>query len=123
MIVELHGALRQVSSGITVLIAGSENHVCIYQTTLCLRDLGFGVQIVADATTAREQLYIDVGNARCVQLGAKITTGEMVLLEMLKDCCDPRWRKLFKIFKECTHNTGSTPTAPAVSPSPNLSHE
>lgn len=120
---ELHEALRSVSEGITVLISGSENHVCVYQTTLCLRALGFGVQIVADATTARAQLYRDVGNARCVELGARLTTGEMVMLEMLRDCRDPRWRLLFKVFKECTQSTGTTPTAPAPTPSPAPTHQ
>ena len=120
---DLHKSFRQMSSGITVLIAGSENHVCIYQTTMCLRNLGFGVQIVVDATTAREKTYIDVGNARCVEMGAKLTTGEMVMLEMLKDCNDPRWRKMFKIFKECTQNPGTSPTAPASTPSPQLTSQ
>lgn len=97
--------------------------MCVYQTTLCLRALSFGVQIVADATTAREQLYRDVGNARCVALGAQLTTGEMVVLEMLRDCRDPRWRRLFRVFKECTQSTGATPTAPAPTPSPAPSHQ
>ena len=91
-----------------MLISGSEHHVCVYQTTLGLRELGFGVQIVEDATTSRTQLYRDVGTSRCVELGARLTTGEMAVLEMLRDTCDPRWRSLFKVFKECTQKRPPT---------------
>ena len=38
-----------------VLVCGIESHICVYQTALDLLDLGYEVQVVADAVSSRTE--------------------------------------------------------------------
>jgi nicotinamidase-related amidase len=65
-------------------IAGVEAHVCVAQTALELLDLGFRVQIPADAVTSRNKLDHEVTLRRMERAGAVISTTEAVLFEWLE---------------------------------------
>ncbi|BHH81778.1 isochorismatase family protein [Desulforhopalus sp. 52FAK] len=67
----------------TVIVVGVETHICVYQTTMNLMAQGFGVWIVADAVSARNQFDHDIGIARMQSMGAAIGSTEMLIYELL----------------------------------------
>ena len=82
-----------------VIIAGIECHVCVYQTTLDLLDQGYDVQIVADGVSSRTAWSRDVGLQRLRDEGARLTSTEMVLFELLKTAGAEKFREISQIIK------------------------
>ncbi len=82
-----------------VVIAGIECHVCVYQTAMDLLDGGWEVQIVADGVSSRTAWSRDVGLQRLRDEGAKITSTEIVLFELLKTAGAEKFREISKIIK------------------------
>lgn len=66
-----------------VLIAGIETHICIYQTTAGLLEMGYGVQVVADAVSSRTPENKAIGLQRMRDAGASLTSVETALFELL----------------------------------------
>ena len=67
-----------------VIVAGTETHVCVLQTTLDLKAAGYEPCLVADATGTRHDIDRDVAIARMRDAGVAIVTTEMVLFEWLE---------------------------------------
>jgi nicotinamidase-related amidase len=82
-----------------VLIAGIECHVCVYQTTMDLLDRGHEVQIVADGVSSRTAWSRDIGLQKMRDEGAKITSTEIVLFELLKSAGAAPFREISQIIK------------------------
>lgn len=82
-----------------VLLAGIEAHVCVYQTTVDLLDLGYGVEIVADAVSSRTAQNKQIGLARASGAGAALTSVEMALFELLRAAEGPEFKEILKIVK------------------------
>jgi nicotinamidase-related amidase len=83
----------------TVLIAGIETHICVYQTT---RDLGaahYDVQLVADAVSSRTIENKQIGLEKCKDTGASITSVETVLFELLKVAEGSKFKEILNIVK------------------------
>ena len=82
-----------------VLVAGIETHVCVYQTAIDLLEQGYEVQLVTDAVSSRtaenRQLAID----RMKEAGAKLTSTEMALFELLRVAEGDRFRQVSRIVK------------------------
>ncbi len=66
-----------------VLICGIETHVCVYQTAAELLADGVEVHVAEDAVGSRSALNRDVGLRKMAELGAKATSVETALFEML----------------------------------------
>ena len=66
-----------------VLIAGIETHICVYQTTRDLLKQGYQVEVVADAVSSRTLENRDLGLARMRADGARLTSVEMALFNLL----------------------------------------
>jgi len=66
-----------------VLICGIETHVCVYQTAAELLSDGVEVHVAEDAVSSRSALNRDVGLRKMAELGAKATSVETSLFEML----------------------------------------
>ena len=66
-----------------VLLCGIESHVCIYQTARDLAAAGYEVYVVADAVSSRTALNREMGLDCSQKAGARATTVEMGLFEML----------------------------------------
>ncbi len=66
-----------------VLICGIETHVCVYQTAAELLSAGIEVHVAEDAVGSRSALNRDVGLRKMADLGAKATSVETSLFEML----------------------------------------
>jgi nicotinamidase-related amidase len=82
-----------------VLIAGIEMHVCVYQTAVDLLALGYEVQVVADACASRTAENKKIGLKRTISEGAKLTSTEMALFELLKVAEGTKFKKILHIVK------------------------
>jgi len=82
-----------------VLIAGIESHVCLYQTTIDLIEMGYEAHIVADCISSRTAENRAIGIERMKGAGAKLTSTEMALFELLKVAEGDQFRKIVKIVK------------------------
>jgi isochorismate hydrolase len=82
-----------------VIMTGIECHICVYQTALDLLGHDFGVHLVADAVSSRTPENRDIGIRAIERAGARITSTEMVLFELLATAADPQAREIFKIVK------------------------
>lgn len=82
-----------------VLLTGIEAHVCVYQTAMDLLAAGYAVQIVADAVSSRSKTNKKIGIKRMKAEGARLTSTEMALFELLGSAADPLFKEIFKIVK------------------------
>lgn len=82
-----------------VLLAGMETHVCVYQTALDLLAEGYEVHLAADAVSSRTLENKLIGIHAIKDLGAKLTSVEMALFELLKVAEGDRFKKIAKIVK------------------------
>ncbi len=84
----------------TVLLAGIESHVCIFQTGLQALRYGYRVHVIADAVTASNSLNHEVGLRRLTRAGAVVATTEMTLFEILKRAETLEFRNLLPLIKK-----------------------
>lgn len=82
-----------------VLIVGIETHVCVYQTAMNLLELGYEIQIVADAVSSRRFEDKKIGLERMRSEGAKLASTEMVLFELLRVAKGEKFKEILKIVK------------------------
>jgi nicotinamidase-related amidase len=82
-----------------VLLCGIEAHVCIYQTAIDLLHKGFAVDVLADAVSSRTLENKQVA-LQCMSVeGAKISSTEMALFELLKTADHPHFKQIAKLIK------------------------
>jgi nicotinamidase-related amidase len=82
-----------------VTVVGLEAHVCVAQTALEILDLGFRVQVAADAVASRNTFDRDVALRRIEQAGAVISTTEAVLFEWLETADRPEFKTVSALVK------------------------
>lgn len=82
-----------------VVIAGIETHVCIYQTAAELVTHGYHVEVVADAVSSRAASNKQIALDRIKAAGARLTSVEMILFELMKTAEHPAFRDMLKIVK------------------------
>jgi nicotinamidase-related amidase len=81
------------------IVCGIETHVCVYQTVADLMANGYEVTIVADATGSRAASNKDVALRRMVSEGAKLSSTEMVLFEMLAVSGTDEFREISRLVR------------------------
>lgn len=89
-----------------VTVAGIEAHVCVSQTALELLDLGFRVQVPADAVASRHKNDWEFALRRIAQAGAVVSTTEAVLFEWTETADRPEFKAISELIK--TMNRAST---------------
>lgn len=82
-----------------ILLAGMEAHVCVYQTALDLLNEGYEVYLVADAVSSRTPENKQTAIEAIKDAGAKVTSVEMALFELLRVAEGDRFRKIIDIVK------------------------
>lgn len=82
-----------------VLVAGIEAHICVYQTSMALREKGWQVQVVADAVSSRTLRNRDLGLEKMRDAGIVITSVEIALFELLGTAEAEPFREISKILK------------------------
>ena len=88
-----------VSGRNQVLVCGTEAHVCVYQTVRDLLTEGFEVFLVTDAVGSRTASNRDMAIRIMEKMGAKLTTVEMALFEMLNESGTDQFRRISRIIK------------------------
>ena len=91
-------ALRRIERR-QVLVVGIEAHVCVYQTAMDLVDLGYEVQVVADAVSSRTEGNKQLGLERIRVAGGSLTSVEIALFELLKVAEGKRFKEILKVVK------------------------
>jgi nicotinamidase-related amidase len=82
-----------------VLLAGIESHICVYQTSVDLVNLGYEVQVVTDAVSSRNLENKDIGLQKIKDSGATLTSVETALFELLKVAGGEQFKDILKIVK------------------------
>ena len=82
-----------------IVIFGIETHICVYQTVMDLLQKGHNVYVVADCCASRSELNYNASLELMKQFGAKITTLEIVLFELLKSSKHPNFKEIQALIK------------------------
>jgi nicotinamidase-related amidase len=83
-----------------VTVAGIEAHVCVAQTALELLDLGFQVQVPADAVASRHRVDWEFALRRLERAGAVVSSTESVLFEWTETADRPEFKAISELIKE-----------------------
>ena len=83
----------------TLVIMGTEAHICVCQTALGALGRGYGVHIVADASGSRKNTNKEIGLERVRQAGGVITASELVIYEWLVRSDVQEFRALMPLLK------------------------
>jgi nicotinamidase-related amidase len=95
---ELVTALRLLQKK-QAIVCGIETHVCVYQTVVDLLANGYEVTVIADAVGSRAATNKDVALRRMVSEGAKLSSTEMALFEMLVTSGTDEFREIARLVK------------------------
>jgi nicotinamidase-related amidase len=90
-----------------VTIVGVEAHVCVSQTAIELLDLGFRVQIPANAVTSRDRFDWEFALRRMERAGAVVSSTEAVLFEWLETADRPEFKVISALVKEAKSQGGT----------------
>jgi len=82
-----------------LLVTGIETHVCVMQTVLRARALGYEVFVPNDAVGSRFENDYRMGLARMQAHGAEIVTTEMAMFEILRAAGTPEFKKVLPLIK------------------------
>lgn len=81
------------------VLIGIEAHVCVLQTSKDLIAAGKNVIILNDATTSRSIFDYSTAIAELRDMGARITSTETVLFELLEDSKNPEFKAISQLIK------------------------
>ena len=82
-----------------IILAGIEAHICVYQTALDLLADGREVWVAADATASRVSEHRDYAFEMLRTKGAVVMPVESILLQVLGDGADSRFKKILPLLK------------------------
>lgn len=89
----------QASGKNSWLVCGIEAHICVYQTAIHLKNLGYEVHLVVDCVSSREQTNKELAIRKLTDGGVDITGLEMCLYELVKDCRAPEFKEILNLIK------------------------
>jgi nicotinamidase-related amidase len=95
---EVAGVLQELDRR-QVMIAGSETHICVFQTVRDLLEAGFEVFVLADAVCSRTKDNFEIGLALMRDEGAVITSTETVIFDLLKKAGTPEFKVISPLVK------------------------
>lgn len=84
----------------TVLLAGVETHICVFQTAAQCIERGLRVHILTDAVGAGSPEDHAVGLERLRQIGAVTSSTIMATYEYLREAATPLFRRVLPLLKE-----------------------
>ena len=82
-----------------VLLTGIETHVCVYQTAIDLIEAGYEVHTVVDCVSSRTPENRNLALEKMKSEGARLTSVEIALFELLRTAASPKFKELSKIVK------------------------
>ena len=88
----------------TAVLCGIEAHVCVLQTVIDLKDLGYEVFVVMDGVSSQRPIDRSTAVRRMEKMGVNLTTMESSLFEMMKDMQAQEFKYVLPILKEKRKN-------------------
>jgi nicotinamidase-related amidase len=82
-----------------VVVAGIEAHVCVLQSALGFKRIGYEVFVVADACSSRDPANHQAAMARLAAAGVTVVTLEMALFEWLHVAGTPEFKEISRLIK------------------------
>lgn len=82
----------------TVLLIGTEAHVCVLQTALGLQMRGLRPVVVADAIGSRHAADRELALGRCALHQIEVVSSEMVLFEWLESAQHPQFKAVLALI-------------------------
>ena len=82
----------------TLILTGVETHICVSQTALDALP-HFDVHTISDAVSSRDLNNRDIALERMRQIGATISSTEMVIYELLQRAGTDEFRSALKLVK------------------------
>jgi nicotinamidase-related amidase len=92
----MHGLPKGID---TILFAGAEAHICIFQTVMGALQSGFHPWIVADAISSREKRNAKLAIHRMRDLGMTVGPAEMAIYELLHKAGTPAFKAMLPHLK------------------------
>lgn len=83
----------------TLIIVGSETHVCVFQTVRDMIEEGYQVHLVKDAVCSRFELNHNNGLELMRDLGAVISNTETVIFDLFKAAGSPEFKVISAMIK------------------------
>ncbi len=83
----------------TVIVTGSETHVCVYQSVRDLLRLGYNVHLVSDAVCSRFKNNYKNSLGLMKDMGAVITNTETVVFDLLQKAGTGVFKKISPLIK------------------------
>ncbi|MEE1163190.1 MAG: isochorismatase family protein [Lachnospiraceae bacterium] len=90
---------RKAEGRKTVIVCGTEAHVCVLQTCIGLKEAGFDPVLVVDAIASRRESDKQAALWRAMQEGILLTTTESLLFELTVDSNNPKFREISRLVK------------------------
>lgn len=82
-----------------ILVAGIETHICVYQTATGLQELGYEVQVVADAVSSRTFANKQIGLEKMKAAGIAWTSVETALFELMRMAEGDTFKQIIQLLK------------------------
>jgi nicotinamidase-related amidase len=82
-----------------ILVAGIEAHVCVYQTVKDLLAADYEVTVIADAVSSRTPENRDIAIRRMTVDGAKPSSTEMALFELVVNSGTDEFRAIYSLVR------------------------
>ena len=83
-----------------VIICGIESHVCVLQTAIDLKELGFNPVIVLDAVSSRFQYNFEIAKERFRYEQIMMTSAESILFELTRTSTAPEFKAISNLVKQ-----------------------
>lgn len=81
------------------VVAGIEAHVCVSQTVHDLIARGHEVHVAGDAVSSRAASNREIGLDKMRLAGARVTSTEMALFELLEEAGSPEFKAISKLVR------------------------
>jgi len=91
--------IKTLSLDTKLILCGIETHICVFQTARDLIKKNYKVKIVTDGVSSRKKNDNDTALKVLDNIGAGLTTVEMLLFDILKNANDENFKKLSSIIK------------------------
>jgi len=83
----------------SVVVAGMETHICVYQSARELVNRGLEVHVVADAVASRREENRAMGLALCERAGALVTPAETAVFDRLGRAGTEEFKAISKLVR------------------------
>ncbi len=82
------------------ILAGIETHICVLQTAIALKNLGYRVYLAADSCGSRNEHDHNTALELMRQAGVIICSTEIIIFQLLQSAQSKEYRKVLKIIRD-----------------------